>query len=504
MYCNQCGEKNPDTALYCIRDGAVLTSVSETVQLFREKIQFCPNCSCENGFDHTYCFSCGQSFENIKEKLEEKLKVPTFRMNQSESTSIPLGNKDFLAKLLDRSNLIHSLTYAGISIVAVLVLSFILASSINSFILDALSGELGPFIGKLKIVSMTEIFMLSHMAGVNYNASIMFFEGGLKTSSGVFILLIIPAIVLITIGSLCQRKFRNETMIERLVRCLSFAIPYGVIVGVISLFSGVSLNIADPTGFTDEGMTLSANYSFIEGIFNAICISFIFTMIGSMFSVVKGQKLSNHQYGMSISYAIRNTMIGLFIMLLAGVFLISSNDKISREVGDSEAEVLLGTQIGGYLWNVAQFGSVQFEAQSYRDNVEASYSLIGGPKASTDEEEFKEMFEGVTSTIWLLILVPIFLHFWAGRKLYQSSQGNILYEVGAYAVAFGIVNTIIVFISKLSVETSFDGVFHITLGFSLVGTFLLSSIFAMVVTYAAIRLTKRQGSQQQFGQSHSA
>lgn len=493
-----------DTAFYCVHDGAVLRPANESVQLYRDKVKCCSNCSIENSFDYTYCCSCGHSLEKIKDQTEEKLKMPVFKTNLAKGMSLSQASRGFIGKLLDIPTIMQNMIYVGISIVAIFVISFILSLGVNRFIFDALGGELSPFIDEIKLVSMTDIFMLSHMGGVNYTANLMIFEGGLKTSSGIFILLLIPAIILAIIGYVIHRKYAAEAMIERLARCFSFAILYGVIVGAISLFSGISVQMSDPTGFLDGGITISASYSFLESMFNAICISFIFTVIGAMFSTIKGQSLPNVQYGVSISYAIRHTMIGLFAMWLIGAFMIYSSTEISSEVRDAEARAFLGTQLGGYLWNVAQFGSAEFVVSSFGEKSEASYSLIGGPKASRDEEGFKEIFEEVPGTIWLLTLAPILLHYWAARKLYQVSQGNILYELGAYAVIFGLANAVIVSIFKLSVETSFGNMANFTFGFSQVGTFFLSTISAMLVSYVTVMLKQRQQPSQQFEQSQSA
>ncbi|WP_078543526.1 zinc ribbon domain-containing protein [Litchfieldia alkalitelluris] len=499
MFCNHCGTKNPEGALYCSNDGVALTQVSERVQLVREEMRFCKNCSHESGLVGNYCSSCGTAFEKVTEKVETE-KVSLTATSTRLFTPSAQSSEGFLATLTDRNHLIHSLKYIGIAIVTLFIISWITSSSANSVLQETFSGDLGPLAEGLKLISMTDVFMLNHMASLDYTVETGFFEAQLKTSSGLFLLLLIPAIIFILIGYFMQRKCIDSTMVERLTRSLSFAIVYGVIVGVISLFAGVSTKFEDPTGFVGE-ITASADYSFFESIFNAVIISFIFTTVGSLIGLAKEQRLINYQYGLSITRAIVTSVIGLAISIVAGIVLLQSNEEITIDNGT--ADTILASQVGGYLWSISQFNGLTLNAVSYDEEITASYSLLGGAKASEDEAEFKEMFGEISGILWLLVLIPIGLHFWAGTQLRKATQGNLLYELVAYAVAFGIVNVLLVWISKLTVTTNFDDAFTVSFGFSTISTFIISTIFAFVVSYGAVMVTNRQAPQT-YGQSHSA
>ncbi|GAE25379.1 hypothetical protein JCM9140_1370 [Halalkalibacter wakoensis JCM 9140] len=132
---------------------------------------------------------------------------------------------------------------------------------------DLLAPEIGGLANAIKFVSLTDVFMLSHMTSVNYTANALMFEGALRTTSGLFLFLLIPGIIFFTIGFFMNRHVQSGIE-ARLIRNVSLSVIYAVIVGIISLFAGISLSIPDPTGIMGD-ITLSANYSFVESMFNA-------------------------------------------------------------------------------------------------------------------------------------------------------------------------------------------------------------------------------------------
>ncbi len=489
MYCKKCGTKNTEGALYCINDGEALAIHNENVLTYQENIRYCIHCSHEAITGALYCQQCGQTLSKVKETQD------TRGPNRSAQPLLGTGAKEtrkFIDMFSDTNILKKLALWNGISLAVLFIISLISSSVINGFLRDSFRGDFGPMIDGVKLLSFSDIFMISHMASVEYSARALLFEGVLSTTSGLFFLLVIPAIVLIITGFLMNRHAGNN-VIENLKLCLSFSIMYGLLVGIFSIFAGVSMDISDPTELLGD-ITVSADYPFIESMFNAIIISMIFTSIGSIFSLHNEQRSTNDQFGLSISRAILHSMIGLVLMMIAGSIYVSSNDEVTTD--NLAGDVLIGTQAGGYLWNIAQFQTLKFDLIADGESVKASYSLIGGPKASEgDDDALTEFFDGF-NWIWMLVLIPIALHSWAGNLFRKSSHGNILYELGVYAVTFGIVNAIMVSISKLTIDTNFDDVFTVTLGFSIIGTFIFSTLLAFGISYAAVMVTNRQTSHQ--------
>ena len=488
MYCKKCGTKNTDAALYCKNDGEALLIHNEHVQIQQDNTRYCSHCSQEAITGALYCQDCGQTLCKVKETQNNGIHNPNTQFLKGTDTKDTAG---FINMLSDTNILKKIAMWNGISLVALFITSFAISTLLNGFLRDSLRNDFGPMIDGIKLLSFSDIFMISHMASVDYSARALIFEGVLSTTSGLFFLLVLPAIVLTTTGFLMNRHAENN-IIDKLKLSLYFSLMYGLLLGIFSIFAGISMEISDPTEFLGN-MTVSAEYPFIESLFNGIIISLIFTSIGSMFSVSKEKNTTNKQYGISISKGILHSMIGLVLMLIAGTIYVSSNDEITTD--NSMGDILIGTQAGGYLWNIAQLQTLKFDLKADGELVKASYSLIGGPKASADDEGLAEFFEGF-SGIWILVLIPIALHLWAGNVLRKTSQGNILYELGVYAVAFGVVNAVLVSISKLTIDTNFDDVFTVTLGFSLFGTLIFSTLLAFGISYAGVMVTNRGKSQQ--------
>jgi hypothetical protein len=486
VYCKHCGTKNRENALYCVNDGEALTLQNEHV-LHHENSRYCSHCSHENQANALYCVDCGQTMSKVKETREVE---PNRVSLQNKAVN---SNSEGIITILSNLNSLKQLAiWNVISLAGLLLLSFIISSSINGVLKDIMRGELGSLVDGMKLMSFTDVFMISHMTGVDYHASAAIFEGVLSTTSGLFLLLLIPAVVFITTGFLMNRNQAHKPMIEKLKWNLSFSLVYGLVTGIISLFAGVSVEINDPTGFIGT-ITVGSEYPFIESMFNAAIISFIFTSIGTIFTLDRELRSSNERYGLSISKAILHSMIGFAVMMAAGYFILSSHDELTTE--ETASDVVVGSQMGGYLWNIAQFQTLTFELTADGESVNASYSLIGGPEASEDEEEFAELFEEI-NWIWILVLIPAALHVWAGNLLRKATQGNILNELAVYAVAFGIINAVIVSISKLAIDTNFEGAFSASFGFSTLGTLVISSILAFGVSYLGVMVTNRQETQQ--------
>ena len=344
MYCKQCGTKNREDALYCVNDGEALTLHNEYVLLQKENNRYCSSCSHENGTAALYCTACGQTMSKVKEAAgvePKRASVQTTAVNShSEGILSAFTNVETLKKLA---------VWNGIALAALLLISFIISSSINGFLRDALRGDFGALIDGIKLVSFTDVFMISHMIGVDYFANAMMFEGVLSTTSGLFILLLIPAVVFIAAGYLMNRNQPHQPFIEKMKWNVSFSVLYGIVIAIISTFAGVSMEMKDPTGFFDDmTITLGSDYPFFESLFNGFIISFIFTSLGAVLSLSKDERMYNGQYGLSFSKAILHSMTGLALMMAAGAFIVSSNDELTTE--EPAADILLGSQVGGYLW----------------------------------------------------------------------------------------------------------------------------------------------------------
>lgn len=485
LYCKQCGTKNEKDALYCVNDGFQLVSSADDTFVEKESVKYCRNCSHESTAGALYCSDCGISLEKVvKKQSSNEFTITPKQSKQKGKNEVDLGEAE--VSPFTKEGLIRSLKSSAIVIAILLVISFITSSILNSYLRSTLEEEfffLAPVISSLKVVSMTDIFMIFHLASINYSAQIPGMEFFIRTSGGLIVFLILPVIIFMLTGFLMNRKQRERNMINRLKGNLSFSVVYAIIVGVISLFSGVSLNLEAMGGF-GESVSISSQYQFFNVLFNAFVINFILVSFGSMIGLTKENKQINHHYGISIQRALKTFMLGIIACGIIGIAVLSTD----AQTEGAEIPVIMQ----GYLWNIAQFGTLSLDMTTPYEDVQASYSILGGPKASLDEAEFKAMIKELTgSFFWLIGLVPMLLHFWTGNQLRKATTGNILYELGVYAGAFGLLNAVFVSISQLSINTNIEDVFAVSFGFSVIEAFFTGAIMAFVIAYIAVMVTNR-------------
>jgi hypothetical protein len=504
LHCTHCGTKNEQGALYCVNDGMPLTS-SYGAQVTRSESKFCRNCSEQNSTEAVYCTGCGHSLEKISAAQKESGLHQTAAAS-GNSIGSPHSQEDAPKSIQDifqKDNLLHAAKWSGMAVAALFILTFIISSTFNRFIqgliMDEISNEIGmslspDILQNLKLITASDLLLLGHMSGVSYGIDISFASFYATTSSGPFLLLIIPAIVLTLAGYLMNRNQQGSAMLPRLYNNLSFALIYPVIIAFISLFGGASTNVPDPSGFIGN-ITLSASYGFFSTFINALIISLIFTTAGAVLSVPRSVSPGrNTNFVVSLSRAAANTVAGLTIMLFAAFIFVSAHEELNPS--NTGERMVAVSQIGGYFWSLSQLSSLTLDAQMDYEQVSAGYSVLGGAKTTPYdpyfEEDIKEFFGGF---LWLLILIPLAIHFWTGGVLLKAGTGNLLYEIGAYAIAFGIVNAVLVSITRTSVTTNLSDTISMSLGFSAFAVLLFSSVLAFIGTYAgAMFFTSRANS----------
>ncbi|UTR12069.1 hypothetical protein MM300_07185 [Evansella sp. LMS18] len=504
MHCTHCGTKNEQGALYCVNDGMPLTT-TYGAQVTRSESKFCSNCSEQHSTEAVYCTGCGHSLEKISAAHKESGLHQTAAGSDNSSGSLHSqeGAIKSLQDIFQKDNLLHAAKWSGMAVAALFILTFIISSTFNSYIqgliMDEISNEIGMLLSpdilqNLKLITASDLLLLGHMSGVSYGADIAFASFHLTTTSGLFLFLTIPAIILILAGYLMNRNQQSSAMLPRLYNNLSLALVYAVLIAFISLFGGASISVPDPSGFVGD-ITVSASYGFFTTFINALIISLIFTSAGAVLSVPRSVSPGkNTSYGVSISRAAINTVAGLTIMFFAAFITISAHDEFSTAT--TGERTLVASQTGGYFWSLSQLSSLSFDVQMDYEQVSAGYSVLGGVKVTPYdpylEEDLKEVFGGY---LWLLALIPLAIHFWTGGVLLKAGSGNLLYEIGAYALAFGTVNAALVSITRFSVTTNISDAFTMTLGFSTFAVLLFSSVLAFIGTYAgAMFFTSRVNS----------
>lgn len=486
MYCKACGMKNDDDAQYCINDGVSLTAVGESSSLYRLNAKFCQKCRNEISHLDLYCTACGESTEKTKEKETQILSKNTPRTSRIKN----VNRSSLMNFLFEKKTLFSTLLYLCFSVISLLIVAAICSNSLNNMIGEMLEADIGVPLGELiNLVSTVDVFTLFHMTSTSYTINSEFFELGFTSSSGLLLLMLAPGLVFFVVGFLMNKRMSGFSVVQKMVHHLLFAAAYGVVVGMIGTLASGTINLPDPTGFLG-GIEIKNNFVFIESVFNSFVISFIFLTLGSTVRL-SAEHLTNEGYGVSISTAIKHAMVGLVIMMGVGIVYVQTNEDFPIE--QSTQEILVGSQLGGYLWNIVQFGTFKTELNILDETVSVSYSLLQGGKSTNPEgEEYTALFDWLGNGLAFWVILPVLLHIGAGLRLRKATQGNLLHDIGVYAIVFGIVNAVMVSISRLALNTSFGDAGNFSYGFSTFGTFIVTCIMAFCIPYAVVLLTNRR------------
>jgi len=490
LFCKHCGMQNIDGALYCSQDGLPLVGLSETVYVIKDNIRFCKSCSYENGVESQYCTNCGISLEKINERKSSPINITVPQISKLKNVIPSRGTTRNSLGTFSGDEFIGNVKYAGIAFVVVLIVSMTLAFITDRALKEPVAWQIGiPYgvVDKFKLATTTDFIMLSNFSSLRYSLEMAFMKGSLVTKGGLLVFVIIPAIALIVAGYSANRRFPDRTAIERFYASLSIAAIYAILTGVVSLFAGVSVKIGDPSGFLTDGLLIKASYSFMTALINSFILGIIFATLGAMIGMPKKNKGlgGNAKYGISIHRAILHSVLGIVLCagLMFGVLVANGVEPVGG--------VIVAPQFGGYFWSLAHFGKVSFSGNFYGDQIKASYSILGGWKVSENEGSFTEIVYEVSKHTWLCFLAPLLVHFWAGNILRKSTAGNIIFELGAYAIAFGLANAAIFSLINFSMFTNIVSTSSLKLGVPILASFFFSAIVAFVISYIWVMATNR-------------
>lgn len=500
MYCKHCGTKTVDGALYCQNDGSPLTPLFEGFRLKKDSSTlFCSHCSCENSKESLYCISCGAAMEKLTEKTNRIQNLGPVEAASNKEIRPALYTKQ---KTDSQFKLSTSLIFALVPLFVSFLLSWSISAGLNNKIKSLIWTETNfdftdfsaRIVDKINLISSTDVFMLSHLVSLKLNADTSFFGVNVGTSGGVLLLMTIPMITLISAGYWFGRKTPTKSANERLASSVPIAIIYSIVFACISLFSGQT---TDEPGLRGS-ISIETTYSFGNAFLHSLIISFVFTSVGSLLSLTRALKGpgSNRMYGISIKRALITTISGMIICIAIVCGYLFSEKEFASEDWSGSTKLAIATQIGGYTWNLSNLNSIHanLAIQEYdTDNYgRLSYSFITGIKAislfgysssgaaSSGEQWIDNKYNIDSTWIILFVAVALILHAWSGNVLRRASSANILYELIAYGVAFGIANVMLGYILKISFETDLMEIMSISLKFPIFQTFIVSALIALV------------------------
>lgn len=332
------------------------------------------------------------------------------------------------------------------------------------------------------------------------------------------LLLIIPFMIFAGTGIWLGKQRVAKTIKDQIFIAATVGIIYGVFLFIISFIASQSFAIP----FSEAGK-ITVGYSAIKSLLSGFACGTLFTLIGFIAHTSKNNMAAAFQelmpYGASVYYGISAMIKGLLItaVVVCIMALVNKEDSIEplKEITTLKSEsTLLALELTPQLWSMAHFAPLEVSSpalskeftgigkKSKSSESTLSFSFISGisvngvvvrdimiSKGASQESlaEFDEV-NNVFHYGLLLLIIPLFLMFRAGRKLAELSTANIYITLVVCSGSYTIMMIVMNMISKSQIDvsgtvTSLFGTSGTVL--SMQNSFVYLTICSFIVTYVA-------------------
>ncbi|MDC6159012.1 zinc ribbon domain-containing protein [Bacillus albus] len=506
MYCRTCGNQHGEEVNYCPNEGSMeIAGAIEAVTLEQDTAKYCKGCGSENAQQNLYCQKCGHSLCVVKKK-EQSIKLPTM----DGTTEVKFTADKAVLKT----------GFIGGAVASILMLT---AGWIGSVLFASILSEMfSKFAKELEMLpsfysSATSTMLSYHLLGftASDDSGLMF---SLSWHTPFTLLLIIPFIIFSGTGIWLGKQRVAKTIKDQIFIAATVGIIYGVFLFIISFIASQSFAIP----FSEAGK-ITVGYSAIKSLLSGFVCGTLFTLIGFIAHTSKNNMAAAFQelmpYGASVYYGISSMIKGLLVtaVVVCIMALVNKEDSIEplKEITTLKSEsALLALELTPQLWSMAHFAPLEVSSpalskeftgigkKSKSSESTLSFSFISGisvngvvvrdimiSKGASQESlaEFDEV-NNVFHYGLLLLIIPLFLMFRAGRKLAELSTANIYITLAVCSGSYTIMMIVMNMISKFQIDvsgtvTSLFGTSGTVL--SMQNSFVYLTMCSFVVTYVA-------------------
>lgn len=546
MYCKTCGHNNLESANYCVNDGKLLNQVNHKYKSSGQA-QFCPGCGQQSSDSQSYCGSCGQTL--LKFSKDKGVPIP-ISIPKIETQAIKNAASSIKVPAFSLANLKSVIIPVIVSFAILFIFAYFMADKMKDSMNELLSEQLGdmdinymiemieeeaeedaPELDKL--IGLTDYVMMSNMQGSTFKMEIegdMYGEEGeakgeLEIQYGSIILLLI-AFVALFIGGIVMGKMNKGNAL--LPSAITFAVCYGVILSILSFFSGFKYkNRIDDGEYIDISVNFANNYSFIESLLSGLVIAFIFAGLGMLFALnfrkVTGNLRDLTVYGEALHQSF-STIVRGGVILFAGLFAIlySKFEEVKDDIIDLSYYIelpigeliekstmfisLLSVQLSNYVWNLLHFSPLTFNATGDGETGKVTFSAFSGFDASgaARGSGFKA-FESFASEamsdanidlyLKLAVIIPIALLVWAGYQIAKTSNQGLTPLI-VFSISYAFLMAILASFSNIGLGMELRATGEefertsMSIGFPVIRLFISSFILSFVCAYGGTWLRK--------------
>ncbi|PFY74615.1 zinc ribbon domain-containing protein [Bacillus wiedmannii] len=506
MYCRTCGNQHGEEVNYCPNEGSMeIAGAIEAVTLEQDTAKYCKGCGSENAQQNLYCQKCGHSLFIVKKK-EQSIKLPTM-----DGTSEVKFTAD---KAVLKTGFIGGAVASILMLIAGWIGSVLFASILSEmFSKFAKELEMLPSFYSSATSTMLNYHLLSFTA--SDDSGLIF---SLSWHTPFTLLLIIPFMIFAGTGIWLGKQRVAKTIKDQIFIAATVGIIYGVFLFIISFIASQSFVIP----FSEAGK-ITVGYSAIKSLLSGFVCGTLFTLIGFIAHTSKNNMAAAFQelmpYGASVYYGISAMIKGLLVtaVVVCIMALVNKEDSIEplKEITTLKSEsTLLALELTPQLWSMAHFAPLEVSSpalskdftgigkKSKSSESTLSFSFISGisvngvvvrdimiSKGASQESlaEFDEV-NNVFHYGLLLLIIPLFLMFRAGRKLAELSTANMYITLAVCSGSYTIMMIVMNMISKFQIDvsgtvTSLFGTSGTVL--SMQNSFVYLTLCSFIVTYVA-------------------
>lgn len=507
MYCRTCGKQHGEEVNYCPNEGSMeMAGATDVVTLEQDNAKYCKGCGTENAQQNLYCQKCGHSLFVVKKK-EQAVKLPT--MDGAPKV-------EFKA---DKAVL--KTGFIGGAVASILML---IAGWIGSVLFASMLSEMfSTFAKELEMLpnfyaSATATLLSYHLLGFTASA-----DSGMVLSlswhTPFTLLLIIPFIVFAGTGIWLGKQRAAKTIKDQIFIAATVGIIYGVFLFIISFIASQSFAIP----FSDAGK-ITVGFSAFKSFLSGFVCGTLFTLLGFIAHTSKNNMAAAFQelmpYGASIYYGISSMIKGFLatavVMCILAVALVSNIDSASplQEAKESKKTqaVLLALELTPQAWSMAHFSPLEVSSPALDHELKKftkkasdnklAFSFVSGISVNgigmkdviiaqggypEDLAEVEEV-NGAFHYGLLLLIIPAFFMFMAGRKLAKLPTANMYITLAVCSGSYTIMMIVMNIISKFQIDVSgniknFFGAGGTVL--SMQNSFVYLTLFSFILTYVA-------------------
>ena len=415
------------------------------------ELERCPICDSKVGDNDIYCKFCGFNLEE------------TYNTNKSYARVKKWDYKDVISYL----NIPKTFIASVVAIIMLFIVSIMLKGVVSSYIPDVAD-----------VISPIHILLGLNLGSLSVYSSTTMGWGGFELNLGIIILAVLP-IISITISNLIfSKKFTKDSQ-SALRNSLGVGASYGLILGVLALFSKTKMS------YSYDMMQYGYIVQFSFGSLGMILKGFILGFLSTYILLYKKEYEDENMYLGILKRAINMLFIG-YILTFVILCILTMADRsylynlgISNYVNQVGIGVVL-SQLAAYIWSFGNFVPVNIGSQEL-----SMFNLIRSDLYLTTTLMLVAMF---FLSALVIIVSACKLEMKYGKR--EDGIKPILLLSGFYAILLGALSivTTVTLGNSVDIFTLSNYTSSLTMGFGMISSILISFIYSFLISLVGYKL----------------